>query len=271
VTPRGIDMAKTVLQLHGVNGRGTIVLPKRLSRHTVLACIAKRPACLLGMAASGGSHAWARACTKRGQDGQRMAPQFVTPCLQGNNNDAHDAAAICEAVRRPRRRFVPSTAVAQHDMPALPRLRARHIQLRPALVQHMRGRLSEDGIVMPTGGPQVRQKVPVLLADADNGGTGAAREWGQSLQAERPRVEEQMAATTERMPQRCAADEACQRLAPLRGRGPWTATALGAAGGDARGVKHGRQLAAGGGLVPTQHSPGGKPTWLGLSTRGKSS
>jgi transposase len=270
VTTRGIESAKNVFQLHGVNGRGKIVLQKRLSRNKVLAFIAQLPAGLLGMEASGGAHYWARECTKLGHAVKLMAPQFVKPSLQGNKNDAHDAAALCEAVSRPRRRFVPSKSVAQQDMQAWHRIRERQIKRRTALVHHIRGRWSAYGIVMPKGVPQGRHQVPLILADADHGLTWEAREWLQALQAELHLVDEQIAATTERVKQMFAADEACQRLAALRGIGPLTATALVAAVGDARGFKHGRQLAAWWGLVPQQHSTGGTPTLLGISKRGNS-
>ena len=270
VTTLGIDIAKNVFQLHGVNGRGKTVLQKRLSRNKVLAFIAKLPACLIGMEASGGAHYWAREFTKLGHEVKLMAPQYVKPYVQGNKNDANDAAAICEAVSRPRMRFVPIKSVAQQDMQALHRIRERQIKMRTALVNQIRGLLSEYGIVMPKGVPQVRHKVPFILEDADNGLTWEAREWLQSLQAELRLVDEQIEATAERIKQMFAADEACQRLAQLRGIGPLTATALVAAVGDARGFKNGRQLAAWLGLVPKQHSTGGKPTLLGISKRGNS-
>ena len=104
-----------------------------------------------------------------------MAPQFVKPYMQGNKNDSNDAAAICEAVSRPRMRFVPIKSVAQQDMQALHRIRERQIKMRTALVNQIRGLLSEYGIVMPKGVPQVRHKVPCILADADNGLTGGSR------------------------------------------------------------------------------------------------
>jgi transposase len=169
VTTRGIDTAKNVLQLHGVNARGKTVLQKRLSRNTVVACIAKLPACLIGMEASGGAHYWARECTKRGHAVKRMAPQYVKPSVQGNKNDENDAAAICEAVRRPRRRFVPITAVAQQDMQALHRIRERQRKRRTALVNQIRGLLSASGMGLPQGVAQGRDKLPFILAEAENG------------------------------------------------------------------------------------------------------
>ena len=269
-TTLGIDVAKNVFQLHGVNDRGKVVLHKRLSRHKVLSFIAKLPACLIGMEASGGTHYWARAFTKLGHEVKRMAPQFVKPYVQGNKNDYNDAAAICEAVRRPRMRFVPIKSVAHQDMQALHRIRERHIKMRTALVNQIRGLLSEYGIVMPKGVSQVRHKLPFILEDADNGLSWAAREWLPSLQAELGRLDEQIQSTTGKIEQVFASDEACQRLAQLRGIGPLTATALVAAVGDGRGFKNGRQLAAWLGLVPRQNSTGGKPTLLGISKRGNS-
>ena len=270
VTTLGIDVAKNVFQLHGVNDRGQTVLQKRLSRNKVLAFITKLPACLIGMEASGGAHYWAREFTKLGHEVKLMAPQFVKPYVQGNKNDDNDAAAICEAVSRPRMRFVPIKSVVQQDMQALHRIRERQLKVRTALVNQIRGLLSEYGIVMPKGVAQVRYKLPFILEDADNGLTWVAREWLQSLQAELRLIDEQVQATTHKIEQVFASDEACQRLAQLRGIGPLTATALVAAVGDARGFKNGRQLAAWLGLVPKQHSTGGKPTLLGISKRGNS-
>jgi transposase len=143
--------------------------------------------------------------------------------------------------------------------------------MRTALVKQIRGLLSEYGIVMPKGVARVRQQRPCVLAEADNGLTWAAREWWQSLQAERRLIDQQIAAITHKIAQGFVSDEACQRWAQLRGIGPWTATALVAAVGEAHGFKHGRQLAAWWGLVPRQPATGGKPTWLGISKRGHSS
>lgn len=169
VTTLGIDVAKNVLQLHGVNDCGRPILQKRLARNKVLAFIAKLPACLIGMEASGGTHYWAREFTKLGHEVRLMAPQFVKPYVQGNKHDDNDAAAICEAVRRPRMRFVPIKSVVQQDMQALHRIRERRMKMRTALVHQIRGLLSEDGIVMPKGVSQVRHTLPWILEDADNG------------------------------------------------------------------------------------------------------
>ena len=166
---RGIDVAQNVFALHGVNGRGKTVRHKRLSRHKVLACIAKRPACRIGREASGGTHDWAREFTTRGHEVKRMPPQYVKPAVQGNKTDAHDAAAICEAVSRPRMRFVPIPSVDPQDRQALHRIRERHITRRTALVHHIRGLVSAYGRVMPKGVAQVRNTLPFLREEAENG------------------------------------------------------------------------------------------------------
>ena len=157
VTTLGIDIAKNVFQLHGVNARGKTILQKRLSRNKVMAFIAKLPACLIGMEASGGAHYSAREFTNLGHEVKLMAPQFVKPYVQGNKNDDRTMpSAICEAVSRPRMRFVPIKSVAHQDMQALHRIRERQIKMRTALVNQIRGLLSEYGIVMPKGVPQAR-------------------------------------------------------------------------------------------------------------------
>jgi transposase len=268
VTTLGIEIAKNVFPLHGVNARGHTVLHKRRSRNQGLAFIAQLPAGLLGMEASGGAHYWARACPTRGHAVQLMAPQYVKPYGQGNKNDDNAAAASCAAGSRPRRRFVPLKSVAQPDMQALPRIRARQSKRRPALVNQRRGLLSAYGLGLPKGVAQGRYKLPFILEEAENGLTWGAREWVQSLQADLRLVDEPLDATAAKMAQVFAADEAWQRVAALRGLGPLTATALVAAVGEARGFKNGRQWAAGGGLVPRQHSTGGKPTLRGMSKRG---
>jgi transposase len=173
----GIDVAQQVFQLHGVDKRGHVVLTTRLSRAKVLPFVAQLPPCLIGMEASGGAHDWARELTKRGHTVKRMSPQCVRPSGQRQNNDMHDAAGICEAVSRPQMRFVPLTSVEQQDIQALHRIRERQIKARTALVNQLRGLLSEHGIVIPQGVARVRQALPARLADAENGLTWEAREW----------------------------------------------------------------------------------------------
>jgi transposase len=139
ITTLGIDVAKHVFQLHGVDKYGNVVLTKRLSRAKVLPFIAQLPPCLIGLEASGGTHYWAREFTKLGHTVKLMSPQFVRPYVQRQKNDANDAAGICEAVGRPQMRFVPIKSVEQQDMQALHRIRERQMKTRTAVVNQLRG------------------------------------------------------------------------------------------------------------------------------------
>jgi transposase len=153
-------------------------------------------------------------------------------------------------------------------MQALHRIRERQIKARTALVNQIRGLLAEYGLVMPKGIAQVRQKLPFILEDAENGLTMDAREWLEALRAELQALDQCIHATDAKMQRVFERHEACQRLAQLDGVGPITATALVAAVGEATTFKNGRQFAAWLGLVPRQHSTGGKPLLLGISKRG---
>jgi transposase len=268
VTTVGIDLAKNVVCIHGVDTQGNVVVKKRLARQKVLPFVAQLPSCLIGMEASGGAHYWARECIKLGHTVKLMSPQFVKPYVQSQKNDPNDAAGICEAVGRPRMRGVSVKSVTQQDVQALHRIRERQIKARTALLNQIRGLLAEYGIVIPQRASQVRHKLPFVLADAENGLTATAREWLQALAAELQALDQRIAATDHQIEQLCEADEACQRLVQLAGIGPLTATALVAAVGDATGFKNGRQFAAWLGLVPRQHSTGGKTMLLGMTKRG---
>jgi transposase len=270
VTTLGIDLAKNLVQVHGVDQRGHVVLTKRLPRAKVLPFLAQLPPCLIGLEASGGAHYWARELTKLGHMVKLMSPQFVRPYVQRQKNDANDAAGICEAVSRPQMRFVPIKSVEQQDMQALHRIRERQIKARTALVNQIRGLLAEYGIVIPQGVAKVRQALPALLADAENGLSWSAREWLWALAAELRALDQSIVETEHKIQRGFEHSDACQRLAQMEGIGPLTATALVAAVGDATTFKNGRQLAAWLGLVPRQHSSGGKPTLLGISKGGQS-
>ena len=269
ITTLGLDVAKHVFQLHGVDQRGHVVLTTRLSRAKVLPFLAQLPPCLIGMEASGGAHYWARELTKLGHTVKLMSPQFVRPYVQRQKNDANDAAGICEAVSRPQIRFVSIKSVEQQDLQALHRIRERQIKARTALVNQIRGLLAEYGIVIPQGVAKVRHILPTMLEDAENGLTWDARAWLQALATELRALEQWIEETEHKIQQAFEHSEACQRLAQMEGIGPLTATALVAAVGDATTFKNGRQLAAWLGLVPRQHSSGGKPTLLGISKGGQ--
>jgi transposase len=271
VTTMSIDMAKNVVCVHGVDTHGHVVVTKRLARQKVLPFVAQLPPCLIGMEASGGAHYWAREFTKLGHTVKLLPPQFVKPYMQSQKNDPNDAAGICEAGERPRRRGVPVQSVPPQDMQALHRLRERHIKARTAFINHIRGLWAAYGIVLPQRASQVRHKLPFGLEDAANGLTATARAWLHALAEELQAWAQRLAVTDQQMERLCAADEACQRLAPQAGIGPLPATALVAAVGDATDFKNGRQFAAWLGLVPRQHSTGGQTTLLGMTKRGNRS
>ena len=267
-TTIGIDIAKNVVCIHGVDAHGHVVVQKRLARQKVLPFMAQLPPCLLGMEASGGAHYWAREFTQLGHTVKLMSPQFVKPYVQSQKNDPNDAAGIYEAVERPRMRGVPVKSITQQDVQALHRIRERQITARTAFINQIRGLLTEYGIVIPQRASQVRHKLPLVLEDAENGLTATAREWLHALAEELQALDQRIAATDQQIERVFEADEACQRLAQLPGIGPLTATALVAAVGDATAFKNGRQFAAWLGLVPRQHSTGGKTTLLGMTKRG---
>ncbi len=268
VTTVGIDIAKNGVCIHGVDAHGHVVVKKRLARQKVLPFLTQLPPCLIGMEASGGAHYWAREFTQLGHTVKLMSPQFVKPYVQSQKNDPNDAAGICEAVERPRMRGVPVKSITQQDVQALHRIRERQIKARTALINQIRGLLMEYGIVIPQRASQVRHKLPIVLEDAENGLTATAREWLHALAEELQALDQRIAATDQQIERVFEADEACQRLAQLPGIGPLTATALVAAVGDATEFKNGRQFAAWLGLVPRQHSTGGKTTLLGMTKRG---
>lgn len=264
----GIDIAKRVFQLHGVDRRGQIILKKRLSRDQLLKFIANIPPCLIGMEACGGSNYWARKFQAYGHEVKLMSPQFVKPYVKTNKNDAADAEAICEAVRRPNMRFVSLKSIEQQDIQALHRYRQRLVQDRTALVNQARGLLTEYGIIIPQGIGCVRKKLPEILEDMGNDLSGLGREIFGKLYQELCEWDEKIKTLDKRINLICQQNEDCQRLAKVAGIGPLTATALIAAIGDIHVFKNGRHLAAWLGLVPRQCSSGNKQVLLGISKRG---
>jgi transposase len=267
VTTLGIDLAKNIFQLHGVNRHGQAVLTKRVTRLKLAETVANLPPCLIGLEACASSHYWARELGKLGHTVKLIAPQFVKPYVKSNKNDAADAEAICEAVARPNMRFVPVKTVAQQDIQAVHRVRERRVLARTALVNQIRGLLAEYGLVIPLKRNAVSQALPRILEDADNGLTALAREFVADLYEELQTLSHAVGAYDAKIERLFKANPVCQRLAKVEGVGPVTATALVAAG-DAKVFRNGRQMAAWLGLVPRQYSSGGKQTLLGISKRG---
>src|SRR3981081_2672973 len=193
ITTVGIDLAKALFQVHGVDERGKAVLRKQLKRKDVLSFFANLQPCLIGMEACGSAHYWARKLSELGHTVRLMAPQFVKPYVKTNKNDRNDAEAICEAVARPNMRFVPVKTPEQQTVLALHRARAGYVKARTAQANQMRGLLSEFGIILPQGIGQVYRRVPDILADADNALPGPMRALLRRLLAQLKGLDQQVA------------------------------------------------------------------------------
>jgi len=264
----GIDLGKNVFHLFGVDDAGDPLLKKKLTRKQLLPYLANLEPCCIGLEACGGSNYWAREIRSLGHDIRLMSPQFVKPYVKSNKNDYNDAEAICEAVGRPTMRFVAVKTVEQQDVQALHRIRQSIVKARTAQANQIRGLLGEYGIVIPAGIANLRRHIPALLEDAENGLTARFRIWLSDLYRELRALDERVQRCTREVLVLFRADEACQRIGAIEGVGPQTATALVSAYGQAREFSNGRQFSASLGLVPRQHSTGGKPRLLGISKRG---
>lgn len=268
ITTIGLDLAKNVFQVHGVNEHGRGVLRKQLRRDQVAAFFANLPACLVGIEACASAHHWARKLQTMGHTVRLMAPQFVKPYVKSNKNDVADAEAICEAVTRPSMRFVPIKNIEQQAVLSLHRVRQGFVKARTAQANQIRGLLGEYGLVVPQGIAYLTQRVPSLIEDACNELPGSFRLLIQRLLEHLKLLQQQVDEIESQIKAWHRSSEASSRLEQIPGIGPLTATALVASVGDAKNFDNGRQLAAWLGLVPRQHSSGGKPTLLGISKRG---
>ena len=268
ITRIGIDLAKQVFQIHGVGRDGKALVKKQLRRGQMLPYFSKLPPTLIGMEACGSAHYWARELRKMGHDARLMSPQFVKPYVKSGKNDANDAEAICEAVARPNMRFVAIKSVEQQVMQAEHRIRARLIKARTALSNEIRGLLGEFGIVLPASLGRVRRALPDLLEDAENGLTGEFRRLLSQLGEELRKLDDSIKEYDARIAQRAKQDDRIKRLLEIEGIGPVSASALVSAVGDGKQFGKGRDMAAWLGLVPNQHSSGGKSRLGHISKRG---
>jgi len=248
--------------------RGKIVMRTRCSRGEVLPLMATLGRTTLGMEACGGAHYWARQFRAHGHTVKLIAPQFVKPYVKSNKTDPADAEALCEAVTRPTMRFVPVKEVDQQELQAFHRARARVVKARTALVNEIRGLLAEYGIVLPQSVTKFRHTFLATLEAERAKLTPLSTELFGQLYDEFGALEKRLAYYTAKIEAIGAAHPVCQRLMTIPGIGPLTATALVAAVSNASAFKNGRQFAAWIGLVPRQHSTGGKPRLLGISKRG---
>jgi transposase len=268
ITTIGIDLAKNVMQIHGVDGRGKTVLKRQLKRAQMAAYFANLEPCLIGMEACGSAHHWARKLEKLGHTVRLMAPQFVKPYVKTNKNDAADAEAICEAVSRPNMRFVPIKNGEQQAVLSLHRARQGFVKARTAQANQIRGLLSEYGIVIPKGISHIAKRLPEILEDGEKELPGVFRLLLQRLGEHLKELDRQVGELEVQIQSWHRENDLSRKLAQIPGIGPITASALVASIGNAKNFENGRQLAAWLGLVPRQNSSGGKATLLGISKRG---
>ncbi|MEZ5518166.1 MAG: IS110 family transposase [Gammaproteobacteria bacterium] len=270
ITRVGVDLAKNVFQLHGVDRSGKCVWKRKLSRKNWLKVLLKEtgPSCEIGMEACTGAHHWARFLMSKGYQVKIIAPQFVKPFVKSNKNDANDAEAICEAMSRPHMRFVQVKTVEQQDLQALHRVLYELKSHRTAKGNQIRGLLSEYGLVAPKQLHALRRAIPDWLEDAENGLSGAFRRLLKGLWGDLVKLDERIAEVNEEIEQIARTHPVAQRLQQLRGVGPLVSTAMIASVGSGHQFTRGRQMAAALGLTPKQYSSGGKERLQGISKRG---
>jgi transposase len=264
VTTVGIDLAKRVFALHGVDSAGRVELRKTVRREQLMQTVAALTPCLIGMEACSGSHEWGRKFQQHGHTVRLMAPAFVTPYRKSGKNDGNDAEAICEAVMRPNMRFVPVKSAEQQAILALHRVRQGWIEERTATINRLRAVLTEFGVVLPNRAQHVRRDAWA----AAQGLPELARRAVEELRAHLALLDERIGAHDRELQAQARASEAAQRLMQIRGIGPITAVAIVATVGNARDFRSGRQFAAWLGLTPRQHSSGGKTRLGHISRRG---
>jgi transposase len=265
----GIDLAKRSFHLYAVDGEGRAVLSRKLTRSRLSAVVAQLPACTIAMEACGSAHHWARVFRTFGHEVRLIAPQFVKPYVKSNKNDAADAEAICEAAQRPGMRFVAVKTVEQQDIQAMHRMRSLAVQQRTAQINQIRGLLLEYGLEVAQGRAAIQRRLPEILEDADNGLSERFRAEVHELAEELRHLNERVAHYDEQIEQIAQGDAQARALMTIPGLGAKGATALLAAvGEDPQLLKNGRGLAAWLGLVPRQHSTGGRERLLGISKRG---
>jgi transposase len=266
VTVIGVDLAKNVFALHGINSAGNPILVRpKVRRDQLLDLLAQLPPCVIGMEACSGAHHLARALIPFGHTPKLMAPKFVSPYrMQGKQgkNDANDAAAICEAVTRPKMRFVSIKSIDTQAMLTVHRVRNGFVAERTATINRVRGLMSEFGIVLPLKAETIRRKARDACEQLPAWASRSVSDLLDHICMLDQRIDEYDL----HLRQMAAQEERCKRLMQLNGVGPTTATALVASIGNGNTFKNGRQLAAWLGLVPGQHGSGGK-TRLGRITK----
>jgi transposase len=267
ITTIGLDLAKNIFQLHGVDAAGNVLLRKQLRRGDVLRFFGGLSPCLVGMEACATAHHWARELAKLGHTVRLMPPAYVKPYVKRGKTDAADAEAIAEAVTRPTMRFVAAKTTEQQAILMLHKVRDLLVRQRTMLINALRGHLAEFGIIAARGPGGVTAAI-AALHEAQDSLPALARVALHSLVDQLRIVRDEVVKVEKRIVAQHRADEASRRLATIPGIGPITASAIAAAVPDATLFKSGRQFAAWLGLTPRTHSSGGKERLVGITKQG---
>jgi transposase len=268
ITTIGLDIAKSVFQVHGVDGAGQVVIRRQLKRRSVLAFFQKLPPCLVGIEACASAHHWSRELQALGHKVRLIPPAYVKPYVKRQKNDAADAEAICEAVTRANMRFVPTKTPEQQSGLVLHRARHLFIRQQTSVINAIRAHLAEFGIVAPVGRHGVEELLNVVADPNDKRVPEIARACLSALGAQLRRIKEQILEFDRLIRAWHRSNEMSMRLDEAPGVGPVLATALVAAVADPKSFRSGRNFSAWIGIVPKQHSSGGKNRLGNISKQG---
>lgn len=268
ITTIGLDIAKRVFQVHGADAAGRAILRRKLQRNEVLAFFADLPGCLVGIEACGTAHHWAREIGALGHEVRLLPAAYVKPYVKRGKTDAADAEAICEAVTRPSMRAVPVKSADDQAALLLHRVRDLLVRQRTMLINAVRGHMAEFGSIAPQGAKRVGELVSLITGEDEAALPALARQALRMLTAELQALEQRIQGAEAAILAWHKDHEASRRLAAIPGIGPITASAIVATVGDASQFRSARHFAAWIGLVPKQHSSGGKQRQGGISKQG---
>ncbi len=268
VTSLAIDLAKNVFVLHGTDAKGKTILKKKISREKFLEFVIGLKPCNIYMEACGSANYWGRKFREQGHKVKLINPRYVKPYVKRNKNDANDAAGIAAAARDPDMRFCEVKTEEQQDIQSIHRIRSLLIQQRTALANQIRGLLAEYGIVIPKGTSYIRSGLPMILGNNPNNMGELMLGCLMELYERFKYLDERIAFYDKKIEILFKSNEPCQRLEKIPGIGALGATILASILGNGAGFKNGRHFAAFLGLVPKQHSSGGKERLLGISKGG---
>ena len=268
ITTIGLDIAKSVFQVHGVDANGHLVIRRQLKRRHVLAFFQKLPPCLIGIEACATSHYWSRQLQALGHTVRLMPPAYVKPYVKRQKNDAADAEAICEAVTRANMRFVETKTAEQQSCLTLHRTRHLFIRQQTSVINAIRAHLAEFGIVAPVGRNGIEELLHVVADPNDQRVPEITRACVAALGAQLHRLREQILAFDRMIMAWHRSSATSKRLDEIPGVGPTLATALVASIADPKAFRSGRDFSAWIGLVPKQHSSGGKEKLGSISKQG---